>query len=56
MRLDGGRYSGRVVVPAATHQGFHSIWRGSYGSIVTAVVRLPDGRTAGAYAVTGGIG
>jgi amidase len=34
----------------------HSVWRGSYGSIVTAVVRLEDGRAAGAYMVTGGIG
>ncbi|RVD71123.1 amidase [Mesorhizobium sp. M4A.F.Ca.ET.029.04.2.1] len=56
MRHDGNRYIGRVSVPAATHQGIHSVWRGSYGSIVTAVVRLPDGRTAGAHAVTGGIG
>jgi amidase len=51
----GTRFSGRVVLPAATHKGFHSVWRGSYGSIVTAVIRLEDGRTAGAYAVTGGI-
>nr|WP_244672853.1 amidase [Mesorhizobium sp. 131-2-1] len=56
MRLDGGRHTGRVLVPASVHQAFHSIWRGSYGSIVTAVVRFPDGRAAGAYAVTGGIG
>ncbi|CDX40217.1 Amidase [Mesorhizobium sp. SOD10] len=56
MQAGGNRYTGRIVVPAATHQGFHSVWRGSYGSIVTAIVRLADGRTAGAYAVTGGIG
>ncbi|RWL83688.1 MAG: amidase [Mesorhizobium sp.] len=56
MQAGGNRYTGRIVVPAATHQAFHSVWRGSYGSIVTAVVRLPDGRTAGAYVVTGGIG
>ncbi|AZO08634.1 MULTISPECIES: amidase [unclassified Mesorhizobium] len=55
MQARGNRYTGRVVVPASTHQGFHSVWRGSYGSIVTAIVRLPDGRTAGAYVVTGGI-
>ncbi|RWM24571.1 amidase [Mesorhizobium sp.] len=56
MQANGSRYTGRVVVPASTHQGFHSVWRGSYGSIITAIVRLADGRTAGAYAVTGGIG
>ncbi|TGV30087.1 amidase, partial [bacterium M00.F.Ca.ET.168.01.1.1] len=56
MQVSGNRYTGRAVVPAATHQGFHSVWRGSYGSIVTAIVRLADGRTAGAYVVTGGIG
>ncbi|RWH67648.1 amidase [Mesorhizobium sp.] len=56
MQASGNRYTGRVIVPAATHQGFHSVWRGSYGSIVTATVRMPDGRVGGAYAVTGGIG
>ncbi|TIR26208.1 MAG: amidase [Mesorhizobium sp.] len=55
MQAGGNRHTGRIVVPAATHQGFHSVWRGSYGSIVTAVVKSPDGRAAGAYAVTGGI-
>lgn len=52
----GARFSGRALVPAAEHQRLHSVWRGPYGSIVTAVVRLEDGRSAGAYAVTGGIG
>lgn len=56
MQRTGARFTGRAVVPAATHQAIHSVWRGSYGSIVTAVVRLEDGRIAGAYAVTGGIG
>jgi len=56
MRRDGQRFTGRVTVPAATHQGFHSVWRGSYGSIVTAIVRLPDGRVGGAFTVTGGTG
>ncbi|RVD61646.1 amidase [Mesorhizobium sp. M2D.F.Ca.ET.223.01.1.1] len=56
MRAKGCRHTGRVVVPASTHQGFHSVWRGAYGSIVTAIVRSADGRTAGAYVVTGGIG
>ncbi|MDX8526395.1 amidase [Mesorhizobium sp. MSK_1335] len=56
MQAKGNRYAGRVVVPASTHQGFHSVWRGAYGSIVTAIVKLPDGRNAGAYVVTGGIG
>jgi amidase len=56
--MEGGpnRLVGRVILPAATHQGFHSVWRGSYGSIVTAIVRLPDGMVGGAYVVTGGIG
>jgi amidase len=52
----GARLGGRALVPAEEHRRIHSIWRGSYGSIVTAVVRLEDGRTAGAYAVVGGIG
>ncbi|CDX36743.1 Amidase [Mesorhizobium sp. ORS 3359] len=56
MQAGGSRYTGRIVVPAATHQGFHSAWRGSYGSIVTAIAKSPDGRAAGAYDVTGGIG
>ncbi|UCI06340.1 amidase [Mesorhizobium sp. B1-1-8] len=55
LQASDNRYTGRAVVPASTHQGFHSVWRGSYGSIVTAIVRLPDGRAAGAYVVTGGI-
>ncbi|RWD64888.1 amidase [Mesorhizobium sp.] len=56
MRAGGNRYTGRIVVPAVTHQGFHSVWRGSYGSIVTAIAKSPDGCAAGAYIVTGGIG
>ncbi|WP_214475825.1 amidase [Mesorhizobium sp. dw_380] len=52
----GARFSGSILVPAAEHRRFHSVWRDSYGSIVTAVVRLDDGRSAGAYVVTGGIG
>jgi len=56
MQSRGNRYVGRVVVPASTHQGFHSVWRASYGSIVTAIVQLADGRSVGAYAVTGGTG
>jgi amidase len=56
MQRSGARFSGRALVPAAEHRRFHSVWRGPYGSIVTAEVRLKDGRTAGAYAVTGGIG
>lgn len=56
MRRSGVHYAGRVSVPATTHQRFHSVWRGPYGSIITAIVRLEDGRTAGAYTVTGGIG
>ncbi|WP_217578417.1 amidase [Mesorhizobium sp. GbtcB19] len=56
LQASGSRYTGRVVVPAATHRGFHSVWRGSYGSIVTAIVKSADGRSAGAYVVTGGIG
>ncbi|TPI47494.1 amidase [Mesorhizobium sp. B2-9-1] len=56
MQGSGNRFTGRVIVPATTHQGFHSVWRGAYGSIVTAIVRSPDGRVSGAYRVTGGIG
>ncbi|WP_318011328.1 amidase [Mesorhizobium sp. ES1-4] len=56
MQQNGTRFTGRVLVPTAEHRRFHSVWRGSYGSIVTAVVRLDDGRAAGAYAVAGGIG
>ncbi|RWM89285.1 MAG: amidase [Mesorhizobium sp.] len=56
MQQTGARLTGRAVVPANEHKRSHSVWRGSYGSIVTAVVRLEDGRAAGAYMVTGGIG
>ncbi|MEI9414268.1 amidase [Mesorhizobium sp. Cs1321R2N1] len=56
MQRSGARFTGHTLVPTAEHQRLHSVWRGSYGSIVSAVVRLPDGSTAGAYAVTGGIG
>ncbi|MBZ9811678.1 MULTISPECIES: amidase [unclassified Mesorhizobium] len=56
MRRAGARLTGRAFVPAAEHQRIHSVWRGPYGSIVTAVMRLRDGRSAGAYVVTGGIG
>ncbi|MEI9421183.1 amidase [Mesorhizobium sp. Cs1299R1N1] len=55
MQSSGMRFTGHTLVPTPEHQRFHSVWRGSYGSIVTAVVRLQDGRTVGAYAVTGGI-
>ncbi|TIP85314.1 MAG: amidase, partial [Mesorhizobium sp.] len=56
MQRTGARLTGRAVVPGKEHQRSHSVWRGSYGSIVSAVVRLEDGRAAGAYVVTGGIG
>ena len=56
MQANGKRHTGRAVVPASTHQGFHSVWRGAYGSIVTAVARLPDGRCKGTFTITGGIG
>ncbi|WP_246680689.1 amidase family protein [Mesorhizobium sp. B3-1-9] len=56
MRAEGNRQTGRVVVPASTHQGFHSVWRGAYGSIVTAIARLPDGHCKGTFTITGGIG
>lgn len=45
----------RKNVAAAEHKAVHSVWRKPYGSIVTAVIRLADGRAAGAFAVTGGI-
>lgn len=56
IQRSGNHFHGSVLVPAAEHERTHSVWRGAYGSIVTAVVRLEDGRTAGAYTVTGGIG
>ncbi|MBK1866126.1 amidase [Aestuariivirga sp. YIM B02566] len=52
---DGFVWTVRRKVPATEHKAIHSIWRAPYGSIVTAVIRLADGRSAGAYAVTGGI-
>jgi len=52
---DGLAWTARRKVPAAEHKAIHSVWRGSYGSIVTAVIRLADGRSAGGYAITGGI-
>jgi amidase len=56
LQRDGARLRGRALVPAAEHRRLHSTWRRPYGSLVTAVVRLADGRTAGAYTVTGGTG
>ena len=56
MQRSGARFSGRALIPASEHKRLHSVWRDPYGSIVTAVVRLDDGRSAGAYVVTGGIG
>ncbi|CAN7423179.1 amidase [Mesorhizobium caraganae] len=56
MQRSGNHFHGSILVPAAEHEGTHSVWRGAYGSIVTAIVRLEDGRTAGDYVVTGGIG
>lgn len=52
---DGCGWKARRKVPAAEHKAIHSVWRASYGSIVTAVIRLADGRSAGAFAVAGGI-
>ncbi len=56
MQRSGTSFHGRILVPAAEHERMHSVWRGAYGSIVTAIIRLENGRTAGAYVVTGGIG
>ncbi|MER8676270.1 amidase [Mesorhizobium sp. M0615] len=56
MERSGTSFHGRILVPAGEHERMHSVWRGAYGSIVTAVIRLEDGRTAGAYVVAGGIG
>ncbi|PTE06443.1 amidase [Mesorhizobium helmanticense] len=56
LQRTGARFSGNALVPVEEHRRIHSVWRGSYGSIVTAIVRLEDGRAAGAYTVTGGIG
>ncbi|MGE3872432.1 MAG: amidase [Parvibaculaceae bacterium] len=52
---EGPIYRARRAVLAAEHKRIHSAWREPYGSIVTAVIRLADGRAAGAFAVTGGI-
>jgi amidase len=56
IQRSGNHFRGSIVVPAIEHGRTHSVWRSAYGSIVTANVRLEDGRTAGAYVVTGGIG
>ncbi|NGN39901.1 amidase [Mesorhizobium sp. CGMCC 1.15528] len=55
MQRIGARFTGHVLVSSDTHKAVHSVWRGSYGSIVTAIMRLQDGRVAGTFAVTGGI-
>ncbi|WP_162914302.1 amidase [Taklimakanibacter lacteus] len=52
---DGPDFTARREVPSVEHRMMHSVWRKPYGSIVTAVIRLADGRSAGAFAVTGGI-
>ena len=53
--IHGPVYKARRIVASAEHRAIHSVWRKPYGSIVTAVIRLMDGRSAGAFAVTGGI-
>lgn len=53
--VDGSAWTARRKEPAAEHRAIHSVWRPPYGSIVTAVIRLADGRSAGAFAVAGGI-
>jgi amidase len=52
---EGPLYKARRAVLSEEHKRIHSEWRKPYGSIITAVVRLADGRTAGAFAVAGGI-
>jgi amidase len=56
LQRSSASFHGRILVPVAEHERTHSVWRGAYGSIVTAIARLEDGSTAGAYVVTGGIG
>ena len=51
----GPVYKARRAVASGEHRKIHSEWRKPYGSIVTAVIRLADGRSAGAFTVTGGI-
>ena len=51
----GPVFLARREVPSAEHRAIHSVWRKPYGSIITAVIRLADGRSAGGFAVTGGI-
>jgi amidase len=45
----------KVRLNSDTHGALHSRWRGSYGSIVTALVRDTTGAMAGAFTVVGGI-
>ena len=52
---EGPVFKARRAVPSEEHRRIHSVWRKPYGSIVTAVIRLADGRSSGAFAVTGGI-
>jgi amidase len=51
----GPVFKARRAIPATERQRIHSVWRKSYGSIVTAVIRLADGRSAGAFALVGGV-
>ncbi|WP_119269105.1 amidase [Taklimakanibacter deserti] len=53
--VPGPLFKVRRAVASAEHARLHSVWRKPYGSIITAIVHLADGRTAGAFAVTGGI-
>ncbi len=52
---DGAVFKISKAISAAEHRRVHSVWRKPYGSIVTVVIRLVDGRCAGGFAVTGGI-
>jgi amidase len=57
-RVEAGRegftFTAVVDVPRREHEVRHSEWREPYGSLVVAVVRTPDGRMSGAFAVSSG--
>ena len=51
---EGFAFTAVVDVPSREHEVRHSEWREPYGSMVVAVVRTPDGRMSGAFAVSSG--
>ncbi|MCI1749734.1 MAG: hypothetical protein LKI24_17880, partial [Acidipropionibacterium sp.] len=50
-----GSFAATCEVDSRELYRFHSLWRGPYGAVVTAMVELSDGRTFGGWRQTGSV-